>query len=111
MAQALQRCAGDMGEGLLGGHQGQIPLGLKGKEAHHLGHHLPVLPGQHHPGVKAIGLLESADHRRHLDGFRAGAQHQGDACGLGQQALAIPRTLRTPNRFALAKLQESAPAG
>ena len=51
--QALQGRTGHMGQGLLGGHQGQIALGLKAKQRHHLGHHLAVLTGEHDPRFKA----------------------------------------------------------
>jgi len=66
---------------LLGGHQGQVVIGLQVKQVHHLGDHLPVLTGQHHPGVEVIGLLEGLYHRSELDRLRTGSQHDADVVG------------------------------
>ena len=88
LLQALQRGTGHVGEGLVGGHQGQIVVSPEVEQLHHLAHHLAVLPGEHHPGAEGGGGLKGQDHRGQLDRFRAGAQHdrhQGRAwgCGLG----------------------------
>ena len=48
--QALQRSAGDVGQCLAWCHQVEILVGLQTEEIHHLGHHFPVLTGQHNPG-------------------------------------------------------------
>ena len=81
LAQPLEGGAGHVGEGLLGGHQGQVPVGLEAKQLHHLVHHLPVLARQHQAGVEALGRLEGLDHRSQLDRLRPGAQNDADLMG------------------------------
>ena len=81
LAQPLEGGAGHVGEGLLGGHQGQVPVGLEGKQLHHLVDHLPVLAREHQAGVEALGRLEGLDHRCQLDRLRPGAKHDADLMG------------------------------
>ena len=76
--QPLQGRTGDVGEGLLRGHQGQVMVGGEAEQAHHLGDHLAVLPGEHHAGAELARPLERQDDRSQLDGLRARAQHDGD---------------------------------
>ena len=90
LTQALESRAGDMGEGLLRGHQGQVAIGGEPEQIHHLSHHLPVLTGEHHPGAEARITLERQDHRCQFDRFRPGAQHDAhERCGGGQGGEAV----------------------
>ena len=81
LLQPLQRRAGDVGEGLPWGHQSQITIRRQAEEIHHLGDHLAVLTGEHHPGAEALRLLEGLDHRRQLDGLGTRAEHDRDVVG------------------------------
>ena len=96
LAQPLQGRAGHVGEGLLGGHQGQVPVGLEGKQLHHLVDHLPVLAREHQAGVEALGRLEGLDHRGQLDRLRAGAKHDADLVGGFQGSDASGLILKRP---------------
>ena len=78
LLQPLQGRTGDVGERLVGGHQGQIVIGLQTEQIHHLAHHLAMLAGEHHSGAEILGGQKSQDHRGQLDRLRPGAQNDGD---------------------------------
>ena len=78
LLQSLQGRTGHVGERLVGGHQGQIVIGLQIEEIHHLAHHLAMLTGEHHPGAEILGRQKRQDHRGQLDRLRAGAQNDRD---------------------------------
>lgn len=78
LLQTLKGGAGDVREGLLRGHQGQVMVGLEAKQVHHLAHHFAVLARQDHPGSKIVRVLKRPDHGSELDGFWACAQNNGD---------------------------------
>ena len=78
LAQPFQRCGGDVGEGLVGCHQFQVPIRLDGEQVHHLADHLAVLTGEDHPAAEVATGLEGPNHGGHFDGFRTRAQNKGD---------------------------------
>ncbi len=79
--QPLQRRAGDVGQGLLGGHQGQVMIGLQVKQVHHLGHHLPVLDGQPPPRGVVKGQLGGQDNQLEQDPDAEGLRCRWQTCG------------------------------
>jgi hypothetical protein len=50
--QPRQATAGNVGEALLGLHNGQVCVSPQTKQIHHLIHHFPVLTGEHYPGLE-----------------------------------------------------------
>ena len=109
LLQPLQRAAGDVGEGLLGGHQSQVVVGRQAKQTHHLAHHLAVLAGEHNPSAEIVGLLKGPDHRSQLDGLRTGAQHDRDK-GLGHRSAADQMILRRSSAKGLVLTEAAAAA-
>jgi hypothetical protein len=76
-----EQASRELGERLVGAHHGQVMLNAQAEQAGYLVQHFPVLAGADHDGVEVGSLLERPDHGRQLDGFRAGAEKDGNASG------------------------------
>ncbi len=74
--EAAQHAAGGVGQALAGPHDVQVEVRADPEQGKHLVEHVTVLAGDAHPAVKVCrkpGQL--ADHRRHLDRLRPGAEY------------------------------------
>ena len=74
----LQNGVGDVEEGLLVLHDGQIVVRDHPKGLQHLVEHLPVLSGDAHHGLYALSGLQLVDQGAHFYGLRSGAEDEHD---------------------------------
>ena len=79
--------AGESGEGLAGGHEMEVKVGLYLKDAQGLIEHLPMLTGGTGDGLK-LGrpAAEFLDDGSELDDFRPGAEEDEDAFHLSERS-------------------------
>ena len=72
----LQHIAGDVEEGLLLLHNGQVIVRNHMKALQHLIQHLPVLTGNAYQRFHGTSAFQFFDQRAHFDSLRSGAKHQ-----------------------------------
>ena len=78
LIHAGEALAGDGGQGLAGGHDVQVPVGLQIKDLQHAVQHLTVLGGD---AAQALNLRPGGQflyQGTHFDGFRPGAENAQD---------------------------------
>ena len=78
LVHAQEALAGDVGEGLPGGHDVQVPVRPNAEDLQHAVQHLPVLGGNAAEAFNAGTGGQLLYQRAHFDGLRTGAEDAHD---------------------------------